>query len=82
MPCEKMKIPGGTMIVCSRGQKQRRCSAGGCGEKASRLCDFALNNGKTCDRALCSTHAMRLNDLDLDYCRPHADIIRNLATVA
>lgn len=73
MTCETFNAGGVTVIACSRGDRGKRCSAPGCANKAPFLCDFALANGKTCDRPICRAHATRPDpSKDIDYCGPHA----------
>lgn len=59
MACEtfKAEMPDGRPvygIVCTRGQRRRRCVD--CGRPADYLCDWKLRGrkaGKTCDRPVC-----------------------------
>lgn len=51
MPCEKYHTGGGgTIIICSRGKRQPKCA---CGYTGTRLCDWKIGGGKTCDTPLC-----------------------------
>ena len=74
--CRHVELPGGGFaIVCGRGTRQKRCTH--CGRPSDKLCDFPLSGklaGKTCDRPICQKCAMHV-DPDLDYCRPHAEMI-------
>jgi len=76
MGCDKFDLGGATLIVCSRGQRQRRCSTAGCQNRASLLCDFAVTRkGKagTCDRPVCKPCAKNVGP-DRDYCAAHARV--------
>jgi hypothetical protein len=76
MPCRPINLGGVTGIACSRGERVKRCTAPGCNDRAAVLCDYRLHNGKTCDRALCSSHKQRPDKTkDVDYCGPHARMI-------
>lgn len=67
MPCKP--LPGGG-YACSRGTSRGPCSS--CGYViASKLCDYRLTNGKTCDRKLCSHCAVKRAPT-VDYCPAHA----------
>ncbi len=51
MPCEKYHTGGGgTIIICGRGQRKPLCK---CGYTATRLCDWKIGVGKTCDHPMC-----------------------------
>ncbi len=73
MPCNTVKLPGGGYaIVCSSGNRPKRCSV--CGGPGGKLCDFPLMGrlaGKTCDRPLCAKCATS-GGAEIDYCPPHA----------
>lgn len=73
MTCETLNENGVAAIVCTRGQRARRCSHKGCTQKATILCDFKLppRRKKTCDRALCRWHAVAQGP-NVDFCGPHA----------
>lgn len=69
MPCEKYHTgSGGMIIICARGKRQPRCR---CGYTATRLCDWKIGGGKTCDEPLCvkCTHEPVEGK---DLCRTHA----------
>lgn len=73
MTCEIKKGPGFTTITCGGRPRRKQCSEFGCWRYEDKLCDFRLANGKTCDRPLCSGHAVKLSDRPgLDYCGPHS----------
>lgn len=70
MPCEKYRTgsPGGTIIICGRGKRKPSCK---CGYTATRLCDWKLGGGRTCNAKLCPkcTHEPAEGK---DLCRQHA----------
>jgi hypothetical protein len=76
MTCTRIDLGNGDfMITCYRGQRRPKatpCSV--CHSREStQLCDFRLRGsetGKTCDRKLCKTCAVKHGDIDL--CPPHA----------
>jgi len=55
-------------FICSRPSRPRRCSY--CDNRSTKLCDFALSTGKTCDAPLCNTHTYS-PAFEKDYCRSH-----------
>lgn len=55
MPCTHLKIGGMSAIVCAGRGKRRQCAT--CKGPAKYLCDWKLENGKTCDAAMCGEHA-------------------------
>lgn len=70
MKCETVRIPGfGVAIVCSR-RRLARCQAHGCNRPAARQCDFPTAPGMTCDRYLCSVHAVP-QGRGRDHCPEH-----------
>lgn len=76
MTCKVVKTPELTAIVCSRGQRPLRCVC--CGRPADRLCDFVLEGGRTCDRAICAQCTDR-PARGVDFCPEHAAIGRERA---
>lgn len=42
-----------------------------CGHLATKLCDYPVGDGKTCDSALCDHHTLSPAG-DIDYCPEHA----------
>jgi len=60
----------GDAIVCSRGRGILACV--GCGQLATRLCDFKLSISRTCDAAICTRCTTRLPG-DKDACPRHAN---------
>jgi hypothetical protein len=75
MPCEPIKLPGGSVgTICFRGPR-RRCST--CGKLgADRLCDVwtgaydRQGKPKTCNRPVCSNCAVAI-DSETDVCGAH-----------
>lgn len=86
MPCDWLKGPDGAVIHINRGRGGgKRTPCGFCrGGFVSKLCDFPLGDGKTCDAGMCDRCATtkgvqhtpighgftKLNDT-LDYCPNH-----------
>ncbi len=60
-------------IVCMRNGHQHRIatSCGYCATRATRLCDWKLPSGGTCDQPLCDKHS-HAPTLEKDLCRQHA----------
>jgi hypothetical protein len=75
MPCTPFRDENGKVIaiVCTRGERRRRCKVPGCNRWASKLCDFPVKRKQsgTCDMAICEYHATQVGD-DLDHCPAHA----------
>lgn len=72
MTCQLIRTPTGMIVVCARGRRPHQvCSVPGCGRDARRLCDERLANGQTCDKPLCTSHAVSIGP-DQDLCPPHA----------
>jgi hypothetical protein len=70
MTCQKINLGDGTVaIVCSRSRKAAKCQF--CQEPHTRLCDYPVAPGKTCDAKLCGWHAHRVGP-EKDYCPTHA----------
>ena len=65
-----IKGPNGPISVIVRGNRRlwAKCV---CDVAATRLCDYPIAPGRTCDVALCASHAVRLGH-NLDYCHEHA----------
>jgi hypothetical protein len=59
MPCEWLKSDDGTIIHINRGRGKKKtcpfCKRG----TVSKLCDFPVGNGKTCDAEMCDQCATR-----------------------
>ncbi len=58
-------------FVCTRGKRRRSCSTVNCDRPGTKLCDYELKNGKTCDRPCCAQCAKHVGP-DRDLCPPHA----------
>jgi hypothetical protein len=71
MKCDTVKLPNGShAIVCGQRPKRKRCEK--CGANwATRLCDWKLGVGKTCDVALC-VGCTSAPAQDKDLCPDHA----------
>lgn len=63
-----------TAIICRRGAgRPRNCQS--CGLRlyaGGILCDFAVGDGKTCDRFECRKCSRRVGE-NLDYCSKHKE---------
>lgn len=66
MPCylERM-ADGGTMFLC--GDLGPPCH---CGAVGGFLCDYPVGEGRTCDVALCASHAYEVAP-EIHYCAGH-----------
>jgi hypothetical protein len=65
--------PGMTVIVCSRGSRQKHCSTAGCRGYEVALCDYPLTGGKageTCSRSICPS-CRRPQSPGIDFCPVH-----------
>ena len=62
MICERVKVPGGTVILCSRGRRRPKpCNF--CGNPSSLLCDGKSPSRKgTCSQPLCMQCATSRSD--------------------
>jgi hypothetical protein len=71
MPCEKYHTGGGgTVIICTgRGAKRKPNCA--CGYTGTRLCDWKIGGGKTCDTPICPRCTFEPAE-DKDLCPKHA----------
>jgi hypothetical protein len=72
MSCEVKRDSEGQIakIICGKGPR-RRCHV--CGAASTKLCDYSLGGGKSCDREMCWKHA-RIMALGIDYCTEHAEV--------
>lgn len=57
---------GQTIFLC--GEFGPHCAD--CAGVGDILCDYPVGDGKTCDRAICSEHAVEIAP-DLHYCKAH-----------
>lgn len=73
MPCTTLYDADGNAIAvtCSRGDRRKPCSTANCTGRATKLCDYPLAKGGTCDRPVCARCATSVGP-DKDYCPPHA----------
>lgn len=68
MPCEPINFGNGvTGIVCTAKARKVPCCV--CGERSTRLCDYATGKGTTCSAPLCERH--RTIDGERDLCPSH-----------
>lgn len=69
-PCTPFRLPGGGGgFVCTRGPRMKKCAF--CSHIGTKLCDFPVGDGKTCDKPMCAHHAKSVGP-DLDHCPEHA----------
>ncbi len=69
MACRGIKLPnGGAAIVCGPRKRRRNCDR--CGAKATLLCDWKTDAGKTCDRPICTACAEEVGP-DKHLCPDH-----------
>jgi hypothetical protein len=76
--CLRLNINGQGVMVCGVREKTLGpCRV--CGSRpATRLCDFEISPGKTCDARMCDHCALRVGD-DTDFCPKHSDSTDQLA---
>lgn len=67
-PCEMVKIGQGYAILCTGNPRRRRCRF--CASWSTKLCDWPIRLGKTCDVPICDEHATPVGE-NLDYCPTH-----------
>jgi hypothetical protein len=76
--CLRLNINGQGVIVCGVREKSlgpcRICGT----HPATRLCDFEVSPGKTCDARMCEQCALRIGN-DYDLCPKHSDSNDQLA---
>lgn len=68
---------GGKLVYKLR----RKLSCSHCYSECVFLCDFVMNDGKTCDQRLCRTHAATVG-LNKHYCPVHTAISQGVAQEA
>lgn len=73
MPCNPLFSKDGKAVgfVCGPKTKARRCKVAGCRSWATKLCDWPVDDRRTCDLDLCVDHATKVGP-DKDYCPRHA----------
>ena len=76
MPCHSFLDDDGKPIgiVCSGRGRTKTCARKDCRKRSTKLCDHKLENGKTCDAAMCDTHAQHAGP-DIDYCGDHKVVL-------
>ena len=72
MGCNTIRDDEGRVmaIICSRDSRDK-CKD--CGRLCTKLCDFPLANGKTCDRKMCDDHSVNQSP-EIDFCLIHSRI--------
>lgn len=72
MPCYVSKGKDGhPFFFCGRNLKEKKCAD--CLDLASKLCDYPVGKGKTCDRPVCDLHSAAVGP-NLDYCATHFEM--------
>jgi hypothetical protein len=78
MGCVNISIPGKDgeppvrAIICGvRRPKSKPCWVSHCGKPNTKLCDWPVGDGKTCDAPICDKHATNVGP-DRDVCPLHA----------
>ena len=77
MPCNTVKTPIATTIVCSGRRPMPRCSAPRCSTRGTRLCDYSTPTG-SCDKPLCVEHSRQVAR-GVDHCLDHPEAQVTLA---
>lgn len=67
MKCSNIKMGGASMIVCG-SQRIEVCA---CGQIGTRLCDWKLGKGRTCDASICDD-CTTTPAKNKDLCKVHA----------
>ena len=65
---EKKRHEGARIFMCGENLELQNCAD--CTHVADYLCDYPVGDGKTCDRAMCDTHAHEIGP-NLHYCDSH-----------
>lgn len=76
MSCERIDLPDGFIITCTRGRRAPALCSECKWRPATLLCDYELRGAKagaTCSRKLCSTCRAKRGELDL--CPAHARVV-------
>jgi hypothetical protein len=71
MPVYKIDGPGGpfTAVVCG-GRRNQVPPCATCGRRSTKLCDFPVAKGKTCDAPICDGCATEVG-MGIDHCPKH-----------
>lgn len=68
MPCHRVQMTGGVVIVCTRGRKKAWCP---CGREAPYACDYvAPGRSRSCSKPLCGACAVVVGP-DVHHCAGH-----------
>lgn len=79
MICTPIQADGFPWIVCSGGRMARStCS---CGNKVTRLCDWKVGQGRTCDTGMCG-QCTTSPAKDKDLCSGHAESWQQMQAIA
>lgn len=72
MPCHLTYDKEGNLVSarCSFG-KPKRCHY--CRRPSSKLCDFKLRGGRTCDLPVCESCSIH-SEPDTDHCKAHTEV--------
>jgi hypothetical protein len=69
MTCHVVRVNGSVAIACSSGRKKAgKCRF--CDNAHTKLCDFEITLGRTCDQKICDWHATTVGP-DRHYCPDH-----------
>lgn len=72
MACRSFTLPdGGFGLICGPAPRRVKCWVTHCHERSTKLCDFPVGRGKTCDNNVCDRHAKSMGP-DRDYCPLHS----------
>lgn len=72
MTCHRIDLPGGGFaIACTRGPRRKSAPCLYCTAPHTKLCDYEVAPGKTCDRKLCDRCAVHVGP-NRDLCPDHA----------
>jgi len=66
MPCTPVDLGNGTTaIVCTRGRPGSRNRLCSCQRRATLVCDWPVEGGKTCDKNICTSCRRVVRGLDI-----------------
>lgn len=69
MPCSMIRLADGTVCYVKHSAPRRqKCRF--CARWSTKLCDFPMGNGKTCNAPCCSEHSVSVGE-DRDFCEAH-----------